>query len=191
MRKSCILFFLILLQQAAQAQDAYVGLRQFLNTQFMTEFINMREASERSVRDFKRKQSRYSEEDVRKVADAYNASAEYFNQVLYNIKADLLHKEKRKFIVLFPDDYSKQVECDLYRAKDYYTANFQKELMEVTGDEGGTSSFLTLLPALFQYGQAAFDIFNRIKDEIKKYNEAILDKYLINEYKFHLWDEVN
>lgn len=191
MTRSFTIALLILLNQAVQAQDAYVGLKQFLQTPFMEEFNNMRDASERAVRDFKRKQSRYSEEDVRKVADAYNASAEYFNQVLYNIKADLLHKEKRKFVVLFPDDYSKQVECDLYRAKDYYTANFQKELMEVTGDSGGTSSFLTLVPVLFQYGQAAFDIFKRIKEEIKKYNEAILDKYLINEYKFRLWDEVN
>ncbi len=191
MKNPIIVCFFILSSQFVQAQDAYVGLRQFLNTQFMTEFIQLRESSERTLRDFKRKQSRYSSEDVRKVADAYNASAEYFNQVLYNIKADLLNKGKRKFIVLFPDDYSKQVECDLYRAKDFYTANFQKELMEVTGDDGGTSSFLTLLPALFQYGQAAFDIFQRIKDEIKKYNEAILDKYLINEYRFRLWDEVN
>lgn len=191
MKKLLLIFSLLAIGTGLQAQDAVIGLRQFLTTQFMTEFNDLRDASERTVLNFKRKQSRYSEEDVQKVIDAYNASAEYFNQTLYNIKADLLDKEKRKFIVLFPDDYSKQVECDLYRAKDYYTANFQKTLMEVTGEDGGTGSFLLLLPTLFQYGQTAFDIFKRIKEEIKKYNEAILDKHLIQPYRFRLWDEIS
>jgi hypothetical protein len=175
---------------AATAQDSYVALEQFKTTQFMREFLDLREAAENSVRDFKRKQAKYSDEEVQKVIDAYNSSAEYFNQALYNIKGDLLDKQKRKFIVLFPDDYSKQVECDLRRAEDFYKTTFQKEVQELTAADGGTGNFLALVPTLFQYAQSAFDIFKKIQDELKKLNEAVLDKYLINEYKFKNWDEI-
>jgi hypothetical protein len=176
---------------ALPAQDVYIGLRQFLDTKFMQEFVKSRDASERLVRRFKRNQNKYTAEQVQKVGDAYNDSAEQFNEMLYNIKNDLLHKEKRKFIVLFPEDYSKQVECDLYRARDYYSKNFQKALVEVAGDSGETSTFLTLLPTLIEYGKSAFALFARIKEEIQKYNEGILNKYLIEEYRFRHWDEIN
>lgn len=176
---------------SASAQDVYIGLRQFLETNFMKEFVKTRDESERTVRRFKKSSSRYSEEQIQQVADAYNNSAEQFNQALYNIKDDILNKQKRKFIVLFPDDYSKEVECDLYRARDFYAKNFQKALVEVSGDGSETSSFLLLLPQLIQYGQSAFDIFTRFKEEWAKYNEGILNKYLIEEYRFRHWDEIN
>ncbi|AEE49562.1 MAG: hypothetical protein IPO07_29455 [Haliscomenobacter sp.] len=182
---------LVLCSTALPAQDVYIGLRQFLDTKFMQEYVKSRDESERAVRRFKRTQSRYTEEQVLQVADAYNNSAEQFNQMLYNIKDDLLHKEKRKFLVLFPEDYSKQVECDLYRARDFYSKNFQKALVEVSGDGTETSSFLTLLPTLIEYGKSAFALFTRIKEEIQKYNEALLKKYLIDEYRFRHWDEIN
>jgi hypothetical protein len=176
---------------ALPAQDVYIGLRQFLETNFMREFVKTRDESERMVRRFKKSANRYSEEQVQQVADAYNNSAEQFNQTLYNIKEDLLDKQKRKFVVLYPDDYSKEVECDLYRARDFYAKNFQKAVVEVSGESSETSSFLLLLPQLIQYGQAAFDIFARFKEELKKYNESILNKYLVEEYRFRHWDEIN
>lgn len=185
------IFALLIFVTTLPAQDVYIGLRQFLDTQFMQEYVKSRDESERLVRRFKRSQSRYTEEQVQQVADAYNNSAEQFNEMLYNIKNDLLHKEKRKFLVLFPEDYSKQVECDLYRARDFYSKNFQKALVEVAGDASETSSFLTLLPTLIEYGKSAFALFNRIKEEIQKYNEALLKKYLIDEYRFRHWDEIN
>jgi hypothetical protein len=185
------LLLTVFLGSALQGQDVYIGLRQFLDTKFMQEYVKSRDESERLVRRFKRNQNKYTAEQVQKVGDAYNDSAEQFNEMLYNIKNDLLHKEKRKFIVLFPEDYSKQVECDLYRARDYYSKNFQKALVEVAGDGSETSTFLTLLPTLIEYGKSAFALFARIKEEIQKYNEGILNKYLIEEYRFRHWDEIN
>jgi hypothetical protein len=187
-----ILISVFLLQSIIlPAQDVYIGLRQFLETNFMQEFVKTRDESERMVRRFKKKGGSYTEEQVQQVADAYNNSAEQFNQTLYNIKEDLLDKQKRKFIVLYPDDYSKEVECDLYRARDFYAKNFQRAIVEVSGEGGETSSFLLLLPQLIQYGQSAFDLFTRFQEEWKKYNEGILNKYLIEEYRFRHWDEIN
>lgn len=182
---------LLLTQNALLGQDVYIGLRQFMDTNFMREYEKMRDESERTVRRFKRDAHRYSEDQVQYVANAYNDSAEQFNQTLYNIKGDILDKQKRRFIVLYPDDYSKQVECDLYRAKDFYSKNFQRAMVEVTGDGSETSSFLLALTTLITVGQGAFDLFVRFKDEWKRYNEGILNKYLIEEYRFRLWDEIN
>lgn len=181
----------LLCQSNLHGQDVYIGLRQFMDTNFMREYEKMRDESERTVRRFKRDAGRYSEDQVQYVANAYNDSAEQFNQTLYNIKGDILDKQKRRFIVLYPDDYSKQVECDLYRAKDFYSKNFQRALVEVTGDGSETSSFLLALTTLITVGQGAFDLFVRFKDEWKRYNEGILNKYLIEEYRFRLWDEIN
>jgi hypothetical protein len=182
---------LLLTQNSLFGQDVYIGLRQFMDTNFMREYEKMRDESERTVRRFKRDAGRYSEDQVQYVANAYNDSAEQFNQTLYNIKGDILDKQKRRFIVLYPDDYSKQVECDLYRAKDFYSKNFQRAMVEVTGDGSETSSFLLALTTLITVGQGAFDLFVRFKDEWKRYNEGILNKYLIEEYRFRLWDEIN
>ena len=183
----CLIFF----QTSINAQDVYIGLRQFMSTNFMKEFIKMRDDSERTVRCFKNGSNRYSEEQIQEVANAYNNSAEQFNQTLYNIKDDILDKRKRRFLVLYPDDYSKQVECDLYRAKDFYSRNFQKALVEVTGDDAGTGSLLLGIGTLISLVKGGMDVFAQFKAEWKKYNEGILNKYLIEEYRFHHWDEIN
>lgn len=189
--KTILICGFLLAQTAGQAQDVYIGLRQLLETNFMKEFVKVRDESERVVRRFKKSSGTYTEEQVQYVANAYNNSAEQFNQTLYNIKEDILDKQKRRFLVLYPDDYSKEVECDLYRAKDYYAKNFQKALAEVTSDGSTTASFLLALTNLISIGQGAFNIFAQFKEEWQKYNEGILNKYLIEEYRFRHWDEIN
>ncbi len=173
------------------SQDVMVGLKQFTNTQFIREFLKLRESAETSVLAFKRRQSQYNEEDVHRVINAYNASAEYFNTVLFNIKNDLLDKQKRKFLVLYPHDYSKQIEADLYRAREFYTDTYVKEVTYLTGDAMGTGNFLAMLPTIITYLKSASELFKKIKAEMRKYNEKMLQQYLIEPYRFRSWDEIN
>jgi hypothetical protein len=170
--------------------DPYYALNLFLSTDFFKQYDAMRIRAENSVKDFKRIQYRYSDEEVKAVSDAYNASAEYFNQVLYNIKGDILNKEKNKYIIQFPADYSKQIEADLYRAKDFYSNTYQKELSRVTNGELNGFAILALLPQIMQYAPMAIELFKKIQEQMKKFNENMLDQYLIQPYHFKTWDEI-
>lgn len=175
----------------AQPSGVYFALNQFLNTPFFREYNELRERAEKSVRDFKMLQNRYSEEDVQNVADAYNASAENFNRVLINIKNDLLHKEKRKYLISYPDSYSKQIEADLYRAREFYANTYQKEVSRVTKGEISGVALLAVLPQLIKYAEAGIGIFQRVQEEVKKFNEDMLNKYLVENNRFKTWDEIN
>ncbi len=193
--KRLLLLFLITcsffsLQAQGGINDPYFALNMFLNTDFFKQYNEMRTRAETSVKDFKRIQYRYSPEEIKAVQDSYNASAEYFNQVLYNIKGDILNKQKNKFIIQFPADYSKQVEADLYRAKEFYANTYQKELSRVTNGELNGFAMLALLPQIMQYAPMAMDILRKIQDQIKKFNENMLNQYLIQPYHFKTWDEI-
>jgi len=177
--------------QEVKGSGVYLALNQFLNTEFFEEYDAIRERAEESVRLFKITQHQYSEEDVASIMDAYNSSAEYFNLALYNIKDDLLHKEKRKYIISFPEDYSKQIETDLYRAKDYYSRTYQAEIYALTDGQITGSALLLLIPKIINYTTMAVEIIQKIQDYVKKFNEDLLNKYLIDAYKFKSWDEIN
>lgn len=169
----------------------YPALNRFLDSRFIAEFQQLRTDAENTVRAFKRKQGQYPAEEVQAVTDAYNTSAEYFNTVLRNIKGDLLNPEKRKYMAQFPADYAKQVECDLYRARDFYQSKFQTKIMEVTGSDNGTGATLALLVSILDYGKKAIDILAGIRDEIRKFNDTLLEQYLIAPYQFKTWDAIN
>lgn len=122
-------------QLQAQSSSTYSALTQFLNTSFFEEYEELQRRAEHAVANFKAVQSKYDPADVEVVQNAYNASAKVFNNVLLNIKKDLLMKEKRKFLVAFPEDYAKQVKADLYDAKAFYENTFQREIIMVTDGE--------------------------------------------------------
>ena len=86
--------FIPVLAFSQGASSTFMGLNKFLNTEFIQKYEEARNRAEQSVRDFKAIQGEFSEDDINAVMDAYNASAEQFNQVLYKIKDDLLNKQK-------------------------------------------------------------------------------------------------
>lgn len=172
------------------SQGTYEALNLFINTPFFDEFLEMRKRSEEAVRDFKAIQYRYSDEDAAMLRDHYNASAEYFNRALINIKDDMLDKGKRKYIATYPLSYSKQVETDLRRAKEYYENTFQKEIAQITGGEITGTAFLTMMPQLLQYGKTAFAIVQKIQAEINNFNESLLQVHFYEKYRFRTWDEI-
>lgn len=159
-------------------------------TAFFNEFRELKGRSEAAVKNFKTIQGRYSKEEVDNVVSAYNSSADYFNAALLNIKADLMHKEKRKYLVNYPDAYSKQVDADLYRAKEYYANTFQKEVIQLTNGQITGSALIALMPQIMKYTQLAIEVIRKVDAEIKKMNEAILDQHLVEPYRFKHWDEI-
>lgn len=187
-----IVFMFQFLVYAAYAQPSgtYFALNQFLGTDFFKQYNEMKNRAEQSVRDFKAIQSRYTEAEVEVVKEAYNSSAEYFNKVLVNIQEDMLHKEKRVYLMNYPESYSKQIEADLYRAKEFYANTYQKEVTNLTNGEISGVAILTLLPQAIKYATLAMEVIKKIKAEIVKFNTGLLDQYLIKPYSFRSWDEI-
>lgn len=180
-----------LISTAAWSQSgAVAALNTLQQTAFFNEFKELKDRSETAVRNFKTIQGRYSEEEVANVASAYNSSADYFNAALLNIKKDLMHKEKRKYLISYPEAYSKQVEADLYRAKEYYANTFQKEVVQLTNGQITGSALIALMPQILKYTQLAIEVIRRVDSEIKKMNEAVLDQHLVEPYRFKRWDEI-
>ena len=180
-----------LISTAAWSQSgAVAALNTLQQTAFFNEFKELKHRSETAVRNFKTIQGRYSEEEVANVASAYNSSADYFNAALLNIKKDLMHKEKRKYLISYPEAYSKQVEADLYRAKEYYANTFQKEVVQLTNGQITGSALIALMPQILKYTQLAIEVIRRVDSEIKKMNEAVLDQHLVEPYRFKRWDEI-
>jgi hypothetical protein len=101
-----------------------------------------------------------------------------------------MHREKRKYLITYPEAYSKQVEADLYRAKEYYANTFQKEVTQLTNGQITGTAFLALLPQIMKYTQLAIEVMKKVDGEIKKMNEAILDQHLVQPYRFKHWDEI-
>lgn len=180
-----------LFAQAARSQSgSIVALKTLQSTAFFNEYKELRERSHAAVRNFKLIQDRFSKEEVENVIYAYNSSADYFNAALENIKTDLMDKGKRRYLITYPDAYSKQVEADLYRAKEYYANTFQKEVTQLTNGQITGAALIALLPEVIKYAKLAIELIKQVDSQIKKMNEAILDQYLIDPYRFMSWEEI-
>jgi hypothetical protein len=190
--KNLLLFLvLILAVQSARSQSSSIlALKSLQGTAFFNEYRELQERSQTAVKNFKLIQDRYSKEEVDNVIYAYNSSADYFNAALENIKADLLNKEKRRYLITYPESYSKQVEADLYRAKEYYANTFQKEVTALTNGQITGAALVALLPQVIKYAKLAIELIRTVDSQIKKMNETILDQYLIQPYRFMSWDEI-
>ncbi len=174
----------------APAQGVYKALQTFVGTEFFDDYLECRNRAEDAVRRFDLVKHKYAEADVQVVIDAYNSSAEYFNMTLHNIKNDLLHKDKRQYMLNFSDSYAKEVETDLRRAQEFYEETFQKEVANLTEGEITGTAFLALLPDLIKYTKLGIEVIKRIKSEVNKFNESLLNQYLIEPYRFRTWDEI-
>ncbi len=188
----CLLFGSVLTAQDCPGKSPFWGLNCFLSSDFITKFEEARNKAEQSVRDFNKlsQEEEFSDEDIERVMDAYNKSANRFNEVLYQIKTDLLDKKKRKIITQTPDYYASIIEAELNKAKTVYANSYQKAVSEVTGGRITGVAFIILLPEIIKYGKLAFEIFQKIKTEIKQYNEKLIEDYLIQPYRFKSWDEI-
>lgn len=191
MKHALIICFAILVAHQVKSQSSsIVALKTLQSTEFFNEYRELRERSQTAVKNFKIIQNRFSKEEIDNVIYAYNSSADYFNSALQNIKADLMQKDKRRYLISYPESYSKQVEADLYRAKEYYANTFQKEVTELTNGQITGAALIALLPQVIKYAKLAIEMIREIDSQIKKMNETVLDQYLIEPYRFKSWDEI-
>lgn len=187
--KNILLYGMIIFIVPSIACSQQMALKIFLNADFIVEFDALQNKAIRSVEDFKAIQHLYSKEDITIVKDAYDASAGLFNNVLYNIKKDLLNKSKQKFINKYPEDFSKIWFLDFFLAKEYYEDYYIYAIHEVTDGRMSCSCGI-----LFRPTTKKLEVIENFSKTIKKLvlpiNEEILDAQLIQKHRFPLWDEI-
>lgn len=194
MRKIVLITLLSTAATILSAQNANIpnSLTELLNTDFFSNYEEIRNRAHTSVKAFKKlsEEENYSAEDIEIVRDAYTASAEKFNQILVGIKNDLLSKRGRKMLIKFPDAYSSQLENQLDFANEYYEQTFRKEVARVTHGEVLGLAFMELLPVIIKGVKIAIQVIKKFEAEVRQYNDVLLQEHLIEKYKFEDWDKL-
>lgn len=174
----------------SQAQSVNKALKEFQQTEFITQFQKMQYEAKKSIRKFKMRADQYEEQDVEMVKEAYNKTAKQYNMLLADIKADLLNKQKMKFIANMPNEYAKGLELDLRQLEDFYNTEYQQTLMDVTGEADGSNLFI-MITQIFQFTKKLVSTIIEIKKAAKNFTAQMLDSRLVEPNRFLYWDEIN
>ncbi|MFK7906530.1 MAG: hypothetical protein AB8B69_15475 [Chitinophagales bacterium] len=174
----------------AQKKKVDEALNQFLDTDFMKKYIEMRNEAERTVIDFKQKADLYDPADVKTVEHGYDLTQREFDKVLYDIKKDLTDSKKRKFVQKFPEMYGNNMESKLDDLNDFYAENFQQPLRDVTGDEIDGSPLLLLITELIGATSQLVSKYLSLKVQSKQFTDGYLQENFVDPYEFKDWNEI-
>ena len=174
----------------AQKETITPALQNFLQTNFMQQFQDIRIQAEAQVRTFTQQAGQYQPQDVARVQIAYDQTAQRFNQLLEMVKQDFMDTGKLKYISKYPDSYSAGLELEIHKLSDFYSKNFQQALADVTGNQMDGSPLLILLFDLVKFTGSAVSHFVQIRREARTYNDQYLNRYFIAPNRFKTWREL-
>ncbi len=174
----------------AQRETITPALQNFLQTNFMQQFQDIRIQAEAQVRTFTQQAGQYQPQDVARVQIAYDQTAQRFNQLLEMVKQDFMDTGKLKYISKYPDSYSAGLELEIHKLSDFYSKNFQQSLADVTGNQMDGSPLLILLFDLVKFTGSAVSHFVQIRREARTYNDQYLNRYFIAPNRFKTWREL-
>lgn len=172
------------------AKSVAVGnaIQQFKTSDFMVRFSDFKNQMETDARDFFARQNAYSVKDVRRVQMAYDKTGAKFNQIMLEIKQDFMDKEKVKMINKFPDMYSNGLKGKIDGLEDFYKANFQQTLADVTEKDG--SALLLVLVDLIKTAGELSQYFKNAKFEKQYMNDQYIQQNLVAPNKLPSWMEL-
>ncbi len=164
------------------------AIQKFKATDFMVRFSDFKNQMETDVRDFIARQNAYSQKDVRRVQMSYDKTAAKFNQIMLEIKQDFGDKEKIKMINKFPDMYSNGLKGKIDGLEDFYKANFQQTLSEVTESDG--SALLLVLVDLIKMAGELSQHFKTLRYDKDFMSDQYLQQNLVQPNKLPTWMEL-
>jgi hypothetical protein len=198
--KTHFLFFIALLLlestvglgQSTSAPSAQLDptMKNFLNSEIMTRFRDLRIEAENSVAAFKLDLNKFSPDDIQRVRVGYEKTADRFNQEIVNIKNDFLNKKKLKYITDFPDDYTGNLELRFRELSRFYSENFVQVLQEVQKNQEDGVIVLTILMELAKFAPQVIEHFREMKAVSAKFNEEYLEKHFTGPLKFPGWFDI-
>ncbi len=167
------------------------ALQEFMQTEFMRKYNDLKIKAESEITAFIGTSATYEPNDVARVQIAYDRTAQRFNGLLEKIKADFMDNQKLKYITKFPGSYSRGLELDIRELSDFYSAELQQTLADVTGNQQDGSALLVLLIDLVKFSSSAIQHFKRIKQEARRYNDSYLNRHFIQPNRFKTWAELS
>ena len=165
------------------------AIQKFKTSDFMVRFSDFKNQMETDARDFLSRQNAYSVKDVRRVQMAYDKTGAKFNQIMLEIKQDFMDKEKVKMINKFPDMYANGLKGKIDGLEDFYKANFQQTLMDVTEKDG--SALLLVLMDLIKTAGELSQYFKNAKFEKQYMNDQYIQQNLVVPNRLPTWLEVS
>ena len=175
----------------ANGKSIVVGnaIQKFNTTDFMVRFRDFKDQMEADARDFITHQNKYSVKDVRRVQMSYDKTAAKFNQIMLEIKEDFKDKDKIKVVNQYPTMYSDALKGKIDGLEDFYKANFQQTLSEVTEKDG--SALLLVLVDLIKAAGELSQHFKALKYEKEFMNDQYLQENLVKPNKLPSWTEIS
>lgn len=159
-------------------------------TEFILQFDSLSKVMENAARTAKMRSVRLKPEEAQKISSAYNTSVQKFNNILLDMKADLLNPQKVKAMQLDPQVYSESYKRKFDIALDYYQNTFLKTQSTVEGIEIMIPAVIPAIIAIIQGGYELFKMIQSIRSEIRQFNEQFLLEYFINPHKIKTWEEL-
>lgn len=169
------------------------ALSNFLNTEFMVKFRDLRISAESASLQVQSNPTGLAQADVFRLRSAYDQTATRSNQLLENIKQDFLNPKKLQTIAEFPEMYSDGLRYKLQELSDFHTANFQQALADaaVKGyDDVDGGPMLLLFLELISLTKGLTGYFSDIRRESRMYSESYLQEHLVQPYRWRYWDEL-
>ena len=184
-----------LLAAGAQAQPdkkTAPALHNFLNTEFMLKFRDLRIECESKVLQTQMASMQLDPQLVFRLRSAHDQTATRANQLLENIKQDFLNEKKLKSISDFPEMYSDGLRFKLQDISDYYNTNFMQALADasIPQEEVDGGAILLLVVELVGLVNGLTRHFSEIRREAKFYNDKYLQDNLVKPYRWQYWDEL-
>ena len=169
------------------------ALYQFLNTDFMVKYRDLRIQAESDAIRVQSGQAELKPADQYRLRTAYDQTASRANQLLESIKQDFQNQKKLKSIAEFPEMYSDGLKFKLQELADFYAANFQQALADaqVKKEEVDGSVALILIVELIGLTKGLTNYFADIKRESKQYTEKYLLENLVQPYRWRYWEELS
>ncbi|MEZ5044164.1 MAG: hypothetical protein R2828_30000 [Saprospiraceae bacterium] len=165
-----------------------------LNSDFIESFDALRKQAEEMVSEVKMVEQ-YSAEEMEDLMVSYNLTAQYFNEVLYNVKDILLSRDRRKYFFgnngKHVADFHKVVEADLIRAERYFQNEFRKKYLNLVSNDMTVDLFVRELWTILENTlPIVINLFYQIQENLNENSKQVLDKELIEKHRFKVWEEL-
>jgi hypothetical protein len=168
------------------------ALSRFLNTEFMVKYRDLRIGAESAALSVQSNRGQMKPEDVIRLRTAYDQTAFRANQLLDNVRQDFLNGKKLRSIAEFPDMYADGLAFKLTGVRDFYAANFQQTLADLTPADSTRDGSATLLLVieLISLTKGLTGYFAELRREARSFTEAHLQENLVQPYRWRYWDEL-
>lgn len=166
------------------------ALGQFMQTEFMVKFHDLKLEAESTVQNIIAKEQKLKPDDVTRIRIAFEQTGQRANKIIEGIKQDFLDPKRLKAIELDPNIYSDGLKLKLMELQDFYSSHFQQAVADATADQVDGSPLLFIITELIGLAKGLSSYFAQMQRESRMYTEDYLNQHLVKPHRWRYWNEV-